>query len=217
MSAQTFTFAHRLARSILPSPISALLCICFGAGSMLVYLVLASVSIGTALPKLLDGEWAAAYTNNIVRPLLVAFSNITLSRVLIILLWGLLGFVVYLVVEYSSHLFRNWRSAEHNVQVTDHVIKHPGLAEFLLNAVWRLGVLAIFAGIAAWGLQPLLHQLSVAGEATIEDGITAANNVAQLLLLTAKVILAMHIIVVFLRLFLMRTRLFGNDLPEEQN
>jgi hypothetical protein len=183
---------------------------------MLVYLVLVSISIGTALPKLLDGEWSVAYTNNIVRPLLVAVSNITLSKALVVLLWGLLGFVVYLAVEYSSHLFRNWRSAEHNVQVTDHVIKHPGLNEFLLNAVWRLGIFAVFAGIAIWGLQPLLHELSIVGTATIEGDIAKTTNIEQLLLLSAKVILAAHITVVFLRLFLMRTRLFGNDLPEEQ-
>jgi hypothetical protein len=206
------SFAYRLARALLPSPISALLCICMGISLVGVYLVVLSVTLGTSLPSLFDGEWGVAYTNNIVRPLLSLFSNITLNKVLFLGMWGLGGLAVYFLLEYAVLLVRNARRAEHDIQYTaTGIIRHPAIASFFAAALWRACVLAVFIPLLTITLHSPVAELGGLAPKAVLGHLGAARTISQLLLLAVQFALFGHVIVTFLRLFAMRMRLFSDD------
>lgn len=60
-------------------------------------IVLQSVDIGTSLPGLLDGQWSIAYTQYVVQPLTELLSSEKLNKALVAALWGLAGFVIYVI------------------------------------------------------------------------------------------------------------------------
>jgi hypothetical protein len=170
-----------------------------------------SVSLGTSLPGWLDGEWSIGYTNNVVRPLLTFFTDFKTENALVVLGWGALGLAVYMLVEFGVHTIGDLRSAEHNIQLTDRtVLHHVGIKSFFAQAFWRLGVLAVFGIIFALGVSPVLRALAtIAPKAVLGD--LARHEWPQLLLLAGELALLMHALVVFLRLFLSRVRLSGDD------
>jgi hypothetical protein len=191
------SFAYRLARALLPSPISALLCICMGISLVGVYLVVLSVTLGTSLPSLFDGEWGVAYTNN---------------KVLFLGMWGLGGLAVYFLLEYAVLLVRNARRAEHDIQYTaTGIIRHPAIASFFAAALWRACVLAVFIPLLTITLHSPVAELGGLAPKAVLGHLGAARTISQLLLLAVQFALFGHVIVTFLRLFAMRMRLFSDD------
>ena len=196
----------------MPSPMSALLCALVGIGLVGVCLVVLSVSIGTSLPSLFGGEWSIAYTNHVVQPLLSLFSNFTLNKVLFLGLWGLAGLATYFAIEYGIRLFKSARGASHDIQVTPYgVVQHPGISPFFVSALWRAATLLLFLPLFALSLKPLLLQLSAVAPQVVLGHLAAGNTILRLLALVVQFSLLAHAIVVFLRLFSMRMRLFGDD------
>jgi len=198
-------------RALLPSPLSAILCAGGAILLVLAYMVVQSVSLGTSLPGWLDGEWSIGYTNTVVQPLLAFFTDFKTENTLVVLGWGALGLVVYMLVEFCAHLISDLHSAEHNIQLTDRtVLHHVGVKSFLAAAFWRLGVLVVFGLIFALGVSPVLRELSaIAPKAVLGD--LARREWPQLLALAGELALLLHAGVVFLRLFLSRVRLAGDD------
>lgn len=206
------TFGHLLLRAVLPSPLSAVLCVGFGILLVLFYMVVQSLSIGTSLPGVLDGQWSIGYTNNVVRPLLAFFTDFKTDNVLVVLGWGVLGLVVYMLVELVAQTWQDWRSAAHNIQLTDRsVLHHVGIKSFFAKAFWRLGVLVVFGLIFALGVSPVLRELTTLAPEVVL-GSLAQHEWPRLLLLAGEFALLMHACVVFIRLFLSRVRL-GEDDP----
>ncbi len=206
------TFRYKLFRSLWPSPISALICV--GLGSLVVvgYLVSRSVEIGTSLPNLLDGEWGVAYTNHIVQPVATLTHSALVGKIATLFLWGTLGLVVYLVVEYSVYAYKGWRAAEDYIQITPYGYKkHVGLTSFLEVAAWRLCVVIIFAVIFVVGLLPMIQALDHTAPRVVLGQVPVAESAKQLIVLILGAGLVFHAIVVLLRLFLMRVRLFSDD------
>lgn len=211
ISHQDHSFGHLLLRALLPSPLSGILCACFGVATVTAYLIMQSVSLGTSLPHWLDGEWSIAYTNHVVQPLLAFFTDFKVENALFVLGWGATGLVVYLLVEFVVRGWRGWRAAETNIQLTDRtVLRHAGQRSFYLEALWRMGVLVVFGLTFVLGVSPVLHSLAaLAPEAVL--GRLSGAELPGLFLLAAKTTLLAHAGVVFLRLFLSRVRLFGSD------
>lgn len=203
---------HRFLQALAPSALSLLVCLSLGVGVIVAYLILISVSLGTSLPALFDGEWGVEYTNNVVRPILAFFSNLTLGNIMVIVLWGLAGFAVYLIVEMITHVHKSWRETTQNVQITyTGLAPHPGLRSFLVAAAWRLGVTIVFVTIAFFGLQAILHQMGSIAPKAVLGSLPTGTTIRHLAILAAELAAANHVCVVFLRLVTMRVRLFGNS------
>lgn len=206
-------FTYRFARCLLPSPISALLCCCFGVLTVGAYLILKSVSIGTALPALFDGEWGIAYTNHIVQPLLSVFSNLTIGKLAIIFTWGLVGLAVYFALFYAAAAYRGWREAARGIQITDRaIIRHPSIYPLIAVALWRLAVIIILPTIFLVISSPIIRGLSDMAPHVIEGNLATSDGIIKILVSVAGIGLLSHLFVVFLRLLMMRVRLF-NDNP----
>jgi hypothetical protein len=207
---QKYSTAALLLRSLKPSGASAFLCILLAFLLVAANIVLQSVGIGTALPGLLDGQWAIAYTEHVVQPLTEILSSNTLNKVLIAGLWGLAGFVVYIGFEYVIHLSQNLRESRQNIRMArGNVIERPLSSSFWLPVLWRIAVL-IGGIIFLIASQPLLgHALNVAQTVLLSTNLI--KDGLMVVLAVAEWTLVLHGLVVFLRLYTQRTRLFGDD------
>ena len=193
---------------------SGLLCFCVSILIVALHLVLLSVNYGTALPQFFDGEWAVGYTEKVVQPLQELFGNLVFNNILIILLWGLAGLSVYFLGEYILHLRRRWRRAAGDIQlVGQQVVAHPGRESFMTTVIWRVTVLVI-AALVFIAVQPLVENLLNFAPDFVAGGISVKSGLTKLLIALIGWTVLLQIFVVFLRLFLMRTRLFGDPAIE---
>lgn len=206
------SFVYRFGRTVLPSPFSALMCAVIGIGAVGAYLIVVSLSLGTALPSLFEGEWGIEYTNRVVQPLLSVFSNITLNKLLFLGAWALAGLATYFVIEYILMLFRNLRSAEHDIQQTaEGIVRHPAMSSFFISALWRAGVLLFFIPLLIITLPTLLDQLAVLAPKAVLGSLSAGKTILDLGKLALMVMFFSHGTVVFFRLFAERMRLGSDD------
>jgi len=200
-----------LRRSLLPSSISGLLCACFSIMLIAVHCLLLSISAGTALPELLDGQWATFYTNNVVQPIDVLFANLTFNSVLSILLWGAAGLVVYSVGEFAFHLYRDGREAGRDVQFAgQQIVQHPARREYMIRVIWRASVLLVALALVV-AVHPVPENLLATDARLIAGAFSLAASARRLVFAIICWTVLAHCFVVFLRLFSMRTRLFGDE------
>lgn len=201
---------YLLGRSLLPSDISGVLCVCFSIGLILAHLVLLSLVLGTALPKLFDGQWGLLYTNDVVQPLATLSNNLTFNNALVIGAWGVFGLAVYFVFEFVFGFLKDWREEETDIQLAgNRIIHHPARGSFVATMLWRMSVLIV--GLAALiAVQPLLRHLLANDTQLVTGNLSLFAAAHKLLFEIVGWALAAHCVVVFWRLFLMRTRLFGD-------
>jgi hypothetical protein len=207
---QKYTTAQLILRSLTPSAANMFFCITVAFLLVGINIVLQSVDLGTALPGILDGQWAIFYTENVVQPLTQLLSSNTLNKFLIALLWGMAGFVVYVGFEYALHSMQSVRENRTNIRMArGNVIERPLANSFVQALVWRVVVLA--CGILFLILvQPLLHHaLGVASSVLLSSNLS--RDGLRVLGAIAEWAFVLHGFVVFLRLYTLRTRLFGDD------
>jgi hypothetical protein len=205
-----YSTAFLIKRSLKPSAVSLFFCVVIAVAMVVSNIVLQSVDAGTALPGLLDGQWAIAYTDHVVQPLTQLLNSNTLNKLLIAALWGLAGFIVYIAFEYLLHSAKALRESRSNIRIArGNVVQHPMVESFWQSVWWRIGV--IIAGIVFLiAVQPLLNNaLGVADRVLFNDDLMADG--LRVALAAAEWVVVLHGVVVFLRLYTMRTRLFGDD------
>jgi hypothetical protein len=197
-------------RSFTPSPVSFFLCLIIGFIMVAVNIVLLSVDIGTSLPGVLDGQWAIAYTEHVVQPLTEFLSNNTFNKLLVAFLWGMAGFAVYVGFEYLVHGTKSLSQTRSEVQMArGRIIQQPRKDQFWKAVWWRLGVIVGFV-VFIVAMQPLLrHALAVAPSFVVSTNLL--NDSVQAGLAVAIWALLLHGLVVFFRLYTLRTRIFGDD------
>lgn len=212
---KSYSTLYLIGRSLIPSAIGVAVCLCFGACLIGLHMLMLSLSLGTSLPTVLDGQWGIAYTNSIVQPLQTLFNNLAFNNVLIIVLWGVAGLATYFLFEYIVYIRRDWRAAENEIQMVGErrIVLHPARATFLLTVLWRMGVL-VAAAIVFIAMQPLLQFLVSADSAIVAGDLPIRVSILKITLELVGWAVCAHGFVVFLRLFLMRTRLFGDQAIE---
>ena len=202
---------YRLGRTLLPSGISGLLCLFFGAMVVGIWLLNISLEFGTSLPHLFEGEWSVLYTNNVLQPLLTLIHNPVINKLLFLLAFGIAGVAVYFLGNGTSATITNWHEAHHFIRVTPTGdVTHPGIKLFIITLLFRLLVLmgALFAGI---NLVPLLVTNIAALAPLAVTGVLPFYEIAtELLLCVVTWTIAAHLFVVALRLILLRVRLFSS-------
>jgi hypothetical protein len=201
-----------LLRSLLPSDVSATLCVLFGSCFIGLHLLLLSLNAGTFLPTVMNGEWGLLYTNHVVQPLETVLNNLTFSNMLVICLWGVAGLAVYFLVEYSVRLGGAWSHVRNDIQITNtgQIVRHPMQGSFFRVVAWRMSVLVV--GTVLFILaQSTLQRLLAADSYVVLGRLSVHAAVFKLSLELLGWAVFAHGVVVFLRLFLMRTRLFGDS------
>lgn len=197
-------------RSLQPSGASVFIGFVAALVLVIINLLLQSVTVGTSLPGILDGQWSIAYTEHVVQPLTELLSNNTLNKLIVAGLWGAAGFLVYLGFEFAVHSMKNLRENKTNIRMArGNVLEHPAAESFWKPVIWRVSILilAIAFFVAA---QPLISNALDATHAVLlsehllQDGLRVLLSILEWMVV-------FHGIVVLLRLYTMRTRLFGDD------
>jgi hypothetical protein len=209
-SANDRTLGYRLLHTVLPSSVDVLISITVALVVVGGYLLGQSVSIGTSLPDIFDGEWGIAYTNNIVQPLASIFSNNTVGTAAVAFMWGLAGLALYILIEMVTRTYRGLREANSYIQLTDSaIVRRPSLRSFFVVLLWRIATVAVFSLLLAVLIFPVMHSLGAAAPQIVLGQLMTVDVTKRLASLILGVALSFHVIVVFLRLFLMRMRIFS--------
>lgn len=196
----------------MPSAISAILCVTIAAVILIASAMLQSISVGTLLPNALDGNWGLAYTNNVVQPLATVSNNANIQMVLIVFGWGLAGLLVYLIVEFIGRTRKSLQAARHNVHLSGGQVVRGNLRPFLEVAAWRLGVVAAFSAIIVLVALPILRSFTHHTSNLVLGQVPVGESAIQIPLVLLGIAFLLHCGLVFLRLFLLRMRLF-RDIP----
>lgn len=211
MSTKQLSTGQLVLRSLLPSMVSLVLCLMFGVLITLAHIVLTSVSQGTSLPGILDGQWSVAYTQNVVEPLIQFFNISILNRLAVACMWGVVGLILYLGFEYAVHTYKSLKQAQEEVALNakGKYEKQPRRRDFLRGMFWRAGMLVV--GIIF--LIAMIPLLTFAFRAAPQVVLSRSLGQDWPLVLGAVGAwsLFFHGIVVFIRLYLFRTRIFGDE------
>lgn len=194
----------------MPSVLSAICCVTGSVTFVAVSVFLDSINYGTIAAGFDNGAPATLYTNDVVQPMERLLHSVIWSSLVAILFWAVVGVVVYELLGTLFKVSGGWRIARRDVQYINEreIVRHPLEKSFILQGVWRMclslvGFLALFAAQpAVSSLFGNIHNIVLAknGAMVLRNGVVAVTAWAFIF----------HLIVVFLRLYTLRTRLFGD-------
>jgi hypothetical protein len=156
-----------------------------------------------------NDQLAQAYRAVVQQPLDNTFGNSSFGVLSTAFVWGVIGWLIYAAIDFILITVREFRSDANQVTVPDRdkVIEHPLHRQLSIRALWRftVGLLLIVATV---GLQPVISELF-----QNDVKLLMANSVMEMLTRAFFILLAwmalLHLYVVLFRLFVLRTRLFG--------
>ncbi len=207
----TLSFYRSVLRGLTPSPESTIFCVMVGVFIAVVHLVYASTLYGTLAPDAYSGDFGLYYTNQVVGPLQQLFNNSLFTNLTGVVLWGLMGLVVFecfsLVVRSVAVMHET--DTEVGFYQDPRVVRRRLRIELFKRFLWRVAVgtltLVALSLTLPWvrfalmaDKQLVTHNLSIG---------TALRVVLEILVWA----LVFHILVVFLRFYTFRTRLHGDD------
>jgi hypothetical protein len=189
------------------------------AGSMVVillivgfHLLLLSNNADLFLPYVAgrsDDQLAEIYESNILGPLNNIFGSGLLGAVSTAFVWGLIGLIIYTLFDFLIASLQEWRRSDSDIAMSEQgkIIRHPLHNQAVIRILWRflLGVIAI-AGIIA--LRPMILNL-FAHDVAFLKAASAVEMLKHLGVVIAGWLLILHLYVVLFRLFMFRTRVFG--------
>jgi hypothetical protein len=183
---------------------------CFGIGILIVafHIISLSLSYGTILPSIFNGNFAVNYTNYVVQPLETLFNNNYYGRAVTVIMWAIFGLIVYLIVVGISKFFGEWWEVEKDVEITNGgYYKHPLQRNFFFRLIWRivLGMITVSLLIIGQGL--FRHLFAI--DKRLFVGQFKLIDIAEILLVILVWTCICHIATVILRLYLFKTRIFG--------
>jgi hypothetical protein len=209
-SIKNFTILRFILRSLTPSLISFYLCVLLSAFLLAAHLLLLSAAQGTSLPGLLNGRWATFYTNTVVQPIETLINNSSINDIMTVVLWGVFGLVVYSILESITVLVREGRQAEQDMQWGQRILHHPMRRAYIITMLWRASVL-LLGFTAVTMISPVPLSLLEADARLVAGSYDLSGGLQQLGLALISWTLIMHMLVIFLRLLLLKPRLFGDE------
>jgi hypothetical protein len=175
-------------------------------------ILLLSLKQGTFMPQLFGdtgGNWTDAYNRFIIDPVESFTTNNTVNTILLALLWGLVGWVLFLVVTSVVSTAHDVRENSESVYVPSpqRIVRHPLQSTLIMRLIWRAGIIAL-AIVATVFFAPLVRD--------ILERVESGSYATSAMTLTINIFIVyfgwmgiMHAYIVLLRLFLFRTRIRG--------
>lgn len=177
----------------------------------IIHLVALGVS-GTAYPENLDDELLMGYANFIIQPLLVFVNHSFVNSAFTLVAWALIGSVAAALIGTAANALNDWRNTRSDVSMPRYgvVIQHPLQHNLVTRMLWQLVVGAAIAAYTIFALLAVRHcfasDLSILSSAS--PGEVALRIGYSVGIWTA----LFHGYVILLRLFVRRTRIFGEIL-----
>lgn len=156
-----------------------------------------------------NDQLAQAYSSVVQRPLDQTFGNDTFGVISTAAVWGFVGWIIYAIIDFILMTVKDFRNDAGQVAVPDKnkIIAHPLHHQLIVRILWRftVGLTLIMVTI---GLNPIIAKLFEYDVTLImTDSILEMIKLACLIFIGWMTIL--HGYVVLFRLFVLRTRMFG--------
>lgn len=206
-----YTFRHLLWRSLLPSTASFISACLLAFGLLGLHLLLLSADAGQILPRIIDpfnSDWGVN-ESRFLHPV-ATFAHSNLANTVVAIAVRLAGvWLAYKIISFVVKGIREMHSEYTAVYVPSEelVVHHPLQRDVLIRFVWRIGIIVVALLVAAL-LQPLLDKIW-----QWDDLLAHTNHYNDLARLLAQVFFSWLLIfqcyLVLLRLFLFRTRVYG--------
>jgi hypothetical protein len=185
----------------------------FILGGLLVGLHLLGLSVGgKAFPASLDDQLLQGYTNFIVQPLTSLAYNELLSSAVTLVIWGVVGWIVCASAAGIVTIISDWRHTSEDITVPQEgvIVHHPLQRSLLIRLLWRLfiGIIIIFFTILA---SPIMR-FAMANDVEAINATSVADSIGLGALSMLIWVGLFHCYVVLFRLYMLRTRLFGEIL-----
>lgn len=159
-----------------------------------------------------NDQLAQIYASSVLAPIDAAFDNSLLSTVTTALLWGFVGWAIYAVFDWIISTRRDLKSGQNQISIPQkgQVIYHPLRNQVVIRLLWRF-----FIGLVLIG--GTIASLSFFGNLLKHDVLfLQANDPMEMLkqigIVTVGWLVVFHIYTVLFRLFVLRTRVFGEIL-----
>lgn len=201
-----------IGRSLLPSAGSILGSLVLALALFGFHLLLLSNDVELFLPHVAgrnDDQLAAIYETNILGPLNNLFGSSMLGTVSTLFVWGVVGLAAYSLLEFVAGSYREWRQgkSEISVQTYGKVVRHPLYSQVALRLVWRFALI-VLAVAALAVFRPLISSL-FAHDIEFLKAPLGPEMLKHLGIVIGGWLLVFHVYVVIFRLFVFRTRVFG--------
>jgi hypothetical protein len=212
VNATTYSFRRLFIRSLLPSPTSLAGSFVFSLALVVMQVIMSSLHAGQLFPRLfgqVSDQWVAFYTRAILNPLTEIFHSTIGGSIAVGVLWAIVGLIIYGLLAFSVSSISELRRDNEEIRVSAEglVTHHPLRNTLIARTVWRLTI-----GICVIIATALLGSFigSLPGHA---NALVNADNILDVLregsIAVGGWIGVSHVYIVLLRLFMFRTRLFG--------
>lgn len=213
MSVETQSFSSSIklfVHALLPSSVSVIIGFILACVIIGVHVLFITLN-GDTRPIILSGEAYNSYAANVLDPLLRLTNSNTLNNGINIFLWGLFGWALYAVVSYIVSSLSELNKAHHEVRIAGGVVvQSPMDRPFLLALGWRL-IIAITVIIYSVFVLSVLHYV-FAHDYLLLSGMRPLSIPVDVLKSIIIIMLVLHGYLILLRLYMKRTRVFGEIL-----
>lgn len=210
MSVQTYSSAFSIKlffRAFLPSSTSLITCVFLAAIVVGLHTGLILVN-GQARLGIINSQYLNSYNTTFIDPVLHFMNNPNVNSGLGIVLWGTFGWVLYTVIAIVVDAVHEWRAAQSQVRiVAGAIVRNPMQRPLLARLLWRF-VVAIVLAIFTVLVIPAI-QYSLRSDYYMVTSLSVSTSLEYFLRTTAIWALVFHGYLVLLRLYLQRTRVFG--------
>lgn len=204
--ANTKIFLHTL----LPSSASIITGFLLALVIMGGHLLLVTLN-GEVRPGAFDDQVFSVYNSTIVDPLLRVTNSSMLNNGLGVLFWGIFGWILYAGVAFVASNISEWRLARNEVRISSGtIVRSPMQRTLAVRLVWRFAI-AVCLIVYTMLVMPVMHYCL-----TNDWHMLVSSSITETLPYFFKSLgvwlLVFHGYLVFLRFYMMRTRIFGEIL-----
>ncbi|HSD55882.1 MAG TPA: hypothetical protein VLA92_01880 [Candidatus Saccharimonadales bacterium] len=217
VTSTTYSFRRLFFRSLLPSSTSLAISFVVALALIIMQVIMSSLHAGRLFPHLfgqVSDQWIGVYTQNVLNPLERVFDSTIGGSIAVGLLWAIIGLIIYGGLAFAVASISEVRRDNEEIRVSAEglVTHHPLRSTLIARTVWRMTI-GICVIIATALLIPFIATLP-----SHSEQIVHASSMLELFKHAAIAlggwVAVFHIYIVLLRLFMFRTRLFGEVIDQ---
>lgn len=199
--------SYLIFRALLPTAASLMASSFMAVAVIVAHVIVISLN-NHVYPQILDSSVVPEYHATFIDPITRIMTNTTLNNGLGMLLWGIFGYVLYACIAAVTTSVREWRVARSEVRIAaGTIIQSPMHKSVLTRTIWRLAVGVLFVAFTIAIAPVMRHCLSNDYRILLEP--TFSSVVKYSLITIALWMAVFHGYLILLRLYVMRTRVFG--------
>lgn len=199
-----YSTIHLIAHSLEPTAASVIGCLLAAVLIILVHVFIVSLYQGTLFPGAFNGQLTLDYNLHVVQPVETLLNMGAVNKTLMAGLWGVIGLLVYAPISYVVYLVKGWRHPE-GIDAAQRAFSRK---EFAVHVLWRFCIGLVAAALFYAG-QPLFRYLIATDLRLFNEPSIAGMSLLYFARAIGLWACILHVGLVLLRLYLFRTRIFG--------